>query len=121
MDYTPIQHLTTTDNSFVCSFSISCETQDKLKELEKDNTELGGQVSELHSELRLREDQLFEERAKMKKAIALLKQSLYSKEAEVTKLENDQKIFKKELRHLHGRLRAVSIVTSYFLILPELD
>lgn len=96
-------------NKMLSSFSISCETQDKLKELEKDNTELSAQVSELHSELRLREDLLFEERAKMKKAIALLKQSLYSKEAEVTKLENDQKSFKTELRRLHGRLREVEI------------
>ena len=94
---------------------MSCETQDKLKELEKENTELSGQVSELHCKLRSREDELFKERTKMKKVIALLRQSLDSKEGEVMKLENDRKNFKKELKHLNSRLRAVSFVTSFFI------
>lgn len=92
---------------------MDASTRVKLKDLQKENNDLNGLISELVSQLKSRERHLVSEQQKTKKKLISLQESLDSKDAEIAKVEKSKMALRKDIKGLNERLLAVGAAFAF--------
>lgn len=92
--------------------SSDVSTQERLKDLQKENSHLNSLTSELILQLSSHERRSTGEQHKTKKKALVLQELLESKEAEMTKAEKSKLALRNNVRGLKGRLLAIENETE---------